>query len=165
MINEWYSNTYSDTDEKQHPDNFLSMYGILPDSPLCASFINQSYNISGIVLDEESLVKLIGGVAGGNPGGWVGYMKGLGTNEKDLYTTYMMSVLHGDQQKIAPQVETSCSGSGAAGWTSAVAAGIGVAATAAFFGTGGVGFFIFLGLGLFTAISQSPPVQCALSKT
>ena len=169
MITEWYSTEYSETGLVSHPDNFLAMYGILPDSPLCASFINQSYNISGVVLDEESLVKLLGGVSGGNPGGWVGYMEGLGSNKKDLYTTYMMSVLHGDKTRKS-DLDIPCNSRDGAGWGASITGGIGIAATAAFFATGpigwgaGIGIAVFSLLGITSAVLNSPPVKCALKK-
>jgi hypothetical protein len=168
IIKEWYSTTYSEAGGTSHPDNFLAMYGILPDSPLCASFINQSYNISGVVLDEESLVKLLGGVSGGNPGGWIGYMQGLGTNKKDLYTTYMMSVLHGDKTRKS-DLNLPCDKTDATGWGSAVTGGIGIAATAAFFATppigwaAGIGMGIFIALGITSFALNIPPTKCALA--
>ena len=54
-------------------DNFMSRFGIMPDSPLFLFFTNNNYIYNGHPVDTDSFKQLVGG-SGGNAGGWVGFL-------------------------------------------------------------------------------------------
>jgi hypothetical protein len=111
---------------KDHPDNFLARYGILPDCPLVVAYLYGSYNDpnTGLKLDAISFQNLIGN---SNPGGWVGYLNGLYKSDINydeyvsmLYTTYAIRV---DIPK--PKAKTSADCDKSANALSSVSAGLG----------------------------------------
>lgn len=71
------------------PDNFLARMGIPPDSPLVVYFCTGKYSVNGIIADVVAFDNLLNG-SGDNPGGWLGYIKGMGTNySPDQYYNYI----------------------------------------------------------------------------
>jgi hypothetical protein len=71
------------------PDNFLARMGIPPDSPIVVYFCTGKYSVNGIVVDASAFLNLLNG-SGNNPGGWLGYIKGMGNNYSiDDYRNYI----------------------------------------------------------------------------
>lgn len=156
-------------DTDTHADNFLAMYGILPNSPLCLSFINGYYNSGSLKLDKQSFLKLVGGSTGGTEGGWIGYLQGLGSNDYDRYANFMLSSYNYKKPKSPPDQSNKCAVKNQlAGYGTALgqAAGIGGFAllvpvaegAATFLGFTPVGW-IFMAVGAAVAITQSPLVK------
>ena len=135
-----------DTSATGHPDNFLAMYGILPDSPLCISFINGFYNSGSLILDAQSFIKLLGGSTADSEGGWIGYLQGLGSNEYDRYANFMLSSYNYKDKPPTPP--NKCNSGSPTQWGSSIGTGIGIAAMAVFPGIGQLtaGFLIVAGI-------------------
>ena len=72
VVSDWLNTT-------ARPDNFLARYGIMPDSPLIISYINNAYNDprTGLKLDAACFTNLIGGNSTSLPGGWISYLNGM----------------------------------------------------------------------------------------
>jgi hypothetical protein len=95
-LTEWFAKNGDGT--PKHPDNIFALYGIRPDCPLVMSFQSGKFNASGIELDNTAFKTLMGeGTNVGNEGGWIGYMQGLGSPDKDIYSTFLYSVFNPDQ--------------------------------------------------------------------
>jgi hypothetical protein len=147
VVKEWFDTT-------SHPDNFLAMYGILPDSPLCISFVNGTYNSGSLVLDKESFNNLLGGSTADSEGGWIAYMKGLGTNDLDRYSNFITSSYNYKDKPIVP--ENKCAIGSPSQWGSAIGSGIGIALMGAFPGIGIPAAILFGIAGIGVGILQSP---------
>lgn len=157
LNNPTYPNIYDDWFKTQdHPDNFLAMYGILPDSPLCISFINDGYNdTSGLILDTESFEILLGkNTDTGNVGGWVGYLEGLGNNNMNKYDNFLHSSYVGKSPPKKPSIP--CNGGSAANWGSSIASGAGIGMLALFPGVGTFAAGAAILFGLLTFALTSP---------
>jgi len=150
ILKSWF-----DTDE--HADNFLAMYGILPDSPLCISFINGYYNSGSLKLDTQSFKKLVGGSSGSTEGGWIGYLQGLGSNEYDRYANFMLSSYN--YKDTPPKPSNSCNSGSPGQWGSALGSAAGIAAMALFPGVGQIAAGILIFTGLVVGVSELPPLN------
>lgn len=88
VVSDWLNTT-------ARPDNFLARYGIMPDSPLIISYINNAYNDprTGLKLDAACFTNLIGGNSPSLPGGWISYLNGMESSSisADEYTNYIYS--------------------------------------------------------------------------
>lgn len=100
----WYNfKTETDADGNinttSNPTNFLARMGIGPQSPVITYFCNGTYSINGMKVDPYAFQNLLGG-HGSNPGGWVGFVKGMGDLSYDEYANYVRSRV--DYQLIPP---------------------------------------------------------------
>jgi hypothetical protein len=132
------------TNYEQHPDNFLGVVGIMPDSPLVISFVNDDYAdpVTGLKMDAQSLKNLLGSdISDTNPGGWIGYLFGMGYDiSKDEYDNFIYS------SWASPAPSPPCSkgaGSASSAWGGALASGAGIAAMAFMF-TNPIGIGVLL---------------------
>lgn len=143
-------------DVTKNPDNFLARSGIMPDSPLILSYINQTYNdpTTGIILDAQAFKSLLGHSAL-NLGGWLGYLQGIQSANvsTDAYVNFLYT-----EYSLKPNPPPGNCGSGAMGWLGAGLSSLTAGAMGAFVG-GPAG--IALGVGLMAASLGGHAVKTA----
>jgi hypothetical protein len=83
---------YDKWTENTRGDNFLSRYGIFPDSPLITYFCNDLYSTNGMPINAIAFQNLIA-PQGDVAGGWIGYLNGMvGSQDDDYYKILYTSV-------------------------------------------------------------------------
>lgn len=70
----WLKSTFNDQYDDGEADNFMSRFGILPDSPIFVYWFNNNYSDGNMKVDTTSFHRLLGSTSA-NAGGWVGFLQ------------------------------------------------------------------------------------------
>jgi len=70
----WLKSTFSNQYNNGSADNFMSRFGILPDSPIFVYWFNNNYSDGNMKVDTTSFHRLLGSTSA-NAGGWIGFLQ------------------------------------------------------------------------------------------
>ena len=85
---EWFKPTLKTSSGYEYKngqaDNFMSRFGIKPNSPIFTYWFNDNYSGDGFIVDASAFQHLLGGT-GGTAGGWLGFLQGNSKLSQDQY--------------------------------------------------------------------------------